>query len=225
MQPQTTETNIVFKNIKLSDESLCLFAEALDGYRQELVEQASFCKKHEQTAAIHDKGKELQLYRLFHRDAAVAEYLRKTTETLPTWKEALDWSSEGQKWEKLERDVIARMTKHGKLLPIVTKGVTWEGCPVLVHAYKFEADPVMKVELVLPHVERELPTLPVRTIASALRCHEYLVPSELAEARPPYERHEADFLSIQQYLSQTMPPSLYATEVTQEFFTPIPHDE
>jgi hypothetical protein len=216
MDTTTTEQKLFFRKINLSDESLSLFAEALDGYHQELADQVAICKKHSQTAAIHDKGKELQLYRLFHRDAAVAEHLRNAAETLPSWQEALDWSNEGQKWEKIKQDVTGRMTKHNELLPLVTKGIAWEGRPVLIHAYKFEADPMVKVELVLPHVERELPTLPLRTIASALRCHEYLVPSELAEARPPYERHEAEFLSIPQYLSQTMPSSLYATQVTQE---------
>jgi hypothetical protein len=193
-----------------------LLAEALHRYRQEIIEQSELCKRHTPSAAIHTKGKELQLYRLFERDEAVATQLRRATDTLPSWKEALEWDSDGKKWEKLERDVTARMSKHQELLPIVTKGIAWEGRPMLVHAYKFEADPMMKVELVLPHVERELPVLPLRILAQALGCHEYLVPQELAQARPPYERHETDFITIPEYLSQTMPAALYATEVTQE---------
>lgn len=195
-------------------DGLELLSQALHGYHQEIDAQRSLCDKHTPTAAIHTKGKELQLYRLFERDEATAEHLRRVTDALPSWEETLDWNREGKNWEKLERDITGRMTKHEELLPIVTKGVSWEGRPILIHAYKFEADPTMKVELVLPHVELENPELPLRTIASALRCHEHLVPEGLAQARPPYERHEAEFISIPQYLSHTMPPELYATRHT-----------
>ena len=183
-------------------EGLYIFLKEVQGYR-------ATCLKHEGTAAIHDAGKELQVYRMFKRDDAVARQLFRASEALPSWGESLYWSSDGDRWEKLQRDIMARMKKHKKQHPIITRGVSWEGLPVLIHAYKYEPDPFMKVELVMPAVTSVLPPLPLKTIADALRCHEFLIPDYMTVALPPYQGHATDFLTIREYLSSAMSPNLY----------------
>ncbi len=103
------------------------------------------------------------------------------------------------------------MEKHGKLHAILTTGIVWEGIPLIVHAYKFEPDPVMKVELVLPEIPEPLHELPLKMIATMLRCLDHIVPEFIATPLPPYVRHEAKFMTIKEYLLHTMPAGLYAT--------------
>src|SRR6185436_3493373 len=111
-----------------------------------------------------------------------------------------------------EREVDNRMKKHKQLLPLVTRGVTWQGRPILIHAYKFEVDPVMKLELVVPEVQMDVPELPLRILSEVLQCHEYLLPSFIAPPRPPYERHETKFETISEYLKRTMPADSLASQ-------------
>lgn len=184
-------------------EAIYIFVTEMKGYR-------ATCLKHEGTAAIHNAGKELQVYRMFKRDEAVARQLRLASEALPSWKESLYWGSDGDRWDKLQRDITARMKKHTKQHPIVTRGVSWEGVPILIHAYKFEPDPFMKVELVMPVHSMVVPQLALKTIASALACHEFLIPDCMTVALPPYQGHATDFLTIREYLSSAMPQSLYS---------------
>lgn len=180
-------------------------------YLHEIEECRAICERHNKTAAIHDKGETLQVYRLFGRDTAAASFLHSVTKYLPSWEEADHWKLQGGKWSKLQRDVEARMKRHSKLLPILTKGIAWEGRPILIHAYKFDADPVMKVELVLPEHQKTVPELPLKVVASALRCHEMLVPEDIAAAKPPYENHETKFLTILEYVERNSPKGLYAS--------------
>jgi len=179
-------------------------------YLTELKDMRDACMRHQDSAAIHEKGEALQIYRLFDRAFGTAQYLLRATERLPSWEQSCFWHSDAEQLSKLQRDVAARMNKHKKQHPIVTRGVAWEGYPILIHAYKFEPDPIMKVELVLPDVEEELPQLPLKKVASALKCHEYLIPKSVAEAKPPYERHETEFSTLWDFVRRSTPPSLYA---------------
>lgn len=189
---------------------------ALHMYFEEIESDAALCYKHGSTAAIHDRGNSLQIYRLFKRDEVTAQQIRDFTDALPTWEESLFFSrGETEKsWMKMQRDVEARMPKRNQH-PIITRGVSWEGLPILIHAYKFEPDPVMKVELVLGAYQSPVPKLSLRVVAAMLRCHEYIVPEYISTSLPPYEKHEAKFLTIAEYLTRSMPENLYATKCLQ----------
>jgi len=187
-------------------------SEAIGGYLEEIAECNSICSRHDATTAIHTKGKTLQIYKQYERSEETARQIRDGSEALHSWTETHSWKYIGDTCEKLEREVKTRMKKHSRLFPIVTKGIEWEGKPILIHAYKFEPDEAMKLELMLPGTDEEESELPLKTIASGLRCHEFLVPSHKTNGLPPYTRHETNFLTISEYLSQHMPKSLYATE-------------
>lgn len=170
----------------------------------------ALCARHS-SAAIHTRGKSLQLYRIFESTSAVAKSLRRGTESLQGWEKSVHWKREKEALQKMEHEVIERMERHKELHAILTRGVAFEGRSILIHTYKFEPDPMLKVELIAsPDPSPE--ELPLQTIASLLRCHEFLVPESVAMAKPPYTRHEAQFLTIPEYLSQTMPRGLYATQ-------------
>ena len=185
------------------------YIEALYGFMREMRDKRDVCLRHSANTAVHDAGKALQVYRLFESRSDTVAYLRTTVAALPSWKESWRWGSEGSTWDKSRRDIEARMERHEKLQPILTHGVSWNGRPILIHAYKFEADPIMKVELVMTDQQAQEPDYALETMVRALECHECLVPDYIAKPKPPYERHEAKFLTIQEHLSRTMPSDLY----------------
>ena len=55
-----------------------------------------------------------------------------------------------------------------------------------------------------------MPELPLRTLASVLLCHEFLVPAFVAIPLPTPQ--EAASLTVSAYLKRTMPPNLYASQ-------------
>lgn len=194
-----------------SENGILPLVKGIYAYLQEIDHYRSVCERHAATAAIHTKGEALQVYRLFARDADAARTLHQVTKSLPSWEESCFWKGDGQCWKKLQRDVESRMQKHSEQHPIVTKGIAWRSMPVLIHAYKFEPDPMMKVELMVPKISLRSNELPIARLANVLECHEYLLPSYSAKALPLYHRHDVNFLTLGEYLSRTMPPSLYAS--------------
>jgi hypothetical protein len=193
-----------------SDNGIGLLASAAYEYLSEIEKLRSLCERHAKSTAIHEKGNGLQVYKMFPRERSIASSIHRTTKTLCDWNTSQFWQPNRSDLEKVERDIRARLTKHKKLDEILTKGVAWESRPILIHAYKFQTDSCLKVELVI--LEIDVPELSLHTIASALRLHEYLVPDYIAHAKPPYERHECAFATIWEYLWRTMPKELYATQ-------------
>ncbi len=180
-------------------------------YLEEIDEDRALCAKHAETAAIHDmEGQNLELYRMFKATANAAEHLRTGAKHLPDWEESLFAKHNIEGWEKLRQQVTQRMEKHGKQHEVLTKGVAWEGRPVLIHAYKFEPDPRMKVELIVPPYGDPSPMLPIQTLAVLLRCHEFLLAPGIVAALPPYVGHDVKFMTLWEYLEAKMPKDEYA---------------
>jgi hypothetical protein len=82
---------------------------------------------------------------------------------------------------------------------------------MLVHAFTRSAKTLV-VGLVLPRLGSALPELPLRAVAQALQCHEYLVPAAVASAieaaRPSGERG----CGVRAYLMRAMPQSMLASQ-------------
>ena len=190
-------------------------AKALNLYVREVEDQRALCSKHLATAAVHNKGKELQIYRQFDRREETAASIRRFGDMLPDWETALEWEAEKGYLLKLRREIERRMEKHSKQHAVYTRGVAWEHRPLLIHAYKFEPDVAMKLEIIAPNVKRYVEELPLHVVSSVLRCHDYLIPDYVATANPFYERHEADFLTLTEYLAERMPKGLLATEALE----------
>lgn len=184
--------------------------EALYLFHTDIKRRADLCVAHEQTAAVHmTNSKALQIYRLYPSQVESLKHFRLIADALPTWEEANLWDFEGNNWERVERNVNARMKKHKKLHPIFTRGISWNGNPILIHAYKFEPDSLIKVELIVPDSRRSSPQFALHALSDVLECHELLVPKCFATPLPPYTRHEAKFLTPLEHLSRTLPEDLY----------------
>lgn len=199
-------------------DGLGILESAIHNYLVEIESYAVICAKHEKLAAIHTRGSSLQLYRHFKTDAVTATQIHKASKELPDWSESIYWKKGGKLvaiWEKQLKEVQRHTTGRNGLLPILTRGTAWEGYPVLIHAYKYETEPTMKVELILGQYESPTPELSLHIISALLRCHEHIVPEYIAKALPPYKRHETKFQTISEYLSHTMPKGLYASECLQ----------
>lgn len=208
MQPATTGSKL-----KDNEDGIDLMADAIYDYLSEIEECRVVCERHAATAAVHDRGKELQIYRMMKNEEGSIACLRTSAGLVPNWEESVFWKGGGRQWSKLESQVKSRMAKNKELLPILTQGIEFEGIPMLIHAYKYECDPYWKNEILVPKQYLEvMQELPLQVVASVLRCHELLVPDYVTQPLPPYTRHEAKFLTIWDYLSRKMPPELYATQ-------------
>ena len=168
------------EDLLIDEDGLSLLSGAIYGYFEEIEFCRSICKKHNETAAVHTRGKTLQVYRLFNLMKLLQDRFATRQRELPGWKEASFWKSHQQVWERTLRQIESRMAHHGKQHAIITRGIDWNGTPLIVHAYKFEPDSVMKVELVLPPSNIPAPDLPLQTMAAILQCHEYIVPGFIA---------------------------------------------
>ncbi len=195
-------------NLSASDNltSLC---RALGSFLEELGTQRDICIRNRDIAAIHAKGKELGVYRMYGRDADVIQHLRDTTASLPSWEEANQFDWEGADWNKTKAEIDARTERHKRLETVVSRGVAWKGNPVCIHAYKFEAEPVFKVELEMLGAHAEKSEFALKTLAGALECHDFLLPPEICTPKPPYAKHETKFLTIDEYLSRNLPRDMY----------------
>lgn len=192
-----------------------MLAGALFGYLQEIENYKNICQRHEATTAVHARGKTLQVYRMFPRDEATARQIRRCTDEMPSWEESPFWKSHQQVWKRNLQQIESRMAKHEKQVAIATRGIDWRGTALIVHAYKFEPDPMMKVELVVPPTNVPTSELPLQIMAAILECHENIVPSYIATPLAPYVRHETQFLSIMDYLLHAMPETSYAASCLQ----------
>lgn len=195
--------------VEQRNDDVRTFSDALYGYASEVHNQSTYCAQHDDTAAIHERGTSLQIYRLFKSDETVSEHLHLSAKLMEPWNKSQRWACEGRAWCKTEGEINTRLKKHTKQTPVLTKGIDWKGRPMLIHAYKFDADPQMKVEVVVPDKESNEPERALTTITRALECHEALVPECISTPRPPYERHESKFERISDYLRDKLPSEMY----------------
>ena len=192
-------------------DGLHLLTTGIYSYLREIHEYRSICLRHEKTAAIHDTDSNaLEVYRMFDRKGETAEQLHRSLKLLPNWQESPYWVENGKQWEALKSDIESRVERHTKQCHIALQGCVWENIPMLVHAYKFDEDPKMKIEIVIPTFNSPFPILPLRLVAEGLRLHEFLIPEHVAKPCPPYAGHEVRFQTLWDYLSTSIDPSLYA---------------
>lgn len=192
-----------------ASENLDALCRALGSFFEEFGAQRDLCIRNRNMTAIHAKGKELGVYRMYDRQEEAIKQLRDATAALPSWDDAALFDWEGNDWNKIKSEIDRRTHRHKKLETVVSRGVTWRGRPVCIHAYKFEVDPVFKVELEMLGTPAKRPEFALKTLADALECHEFLIPSEVCMPRSPYVKHEAAFLTIDEYLSRNLPSDMY----------------
>jgi hypothetical protein len=166
-------------------DAFCAYLLEIDGY-------CDVCRRCEETVVVHERSAGIEVTRFYEFRDATLSHLRSALGVLGG------------------NDEIAQSRK--KLSgPLLRYSLSWEHRPVLVAASFFPADAtLLQVTLFLPHVKSDLPELPLRTLAHALLCHEFLLPGPIALPRPP--PHMQRSLSAFDYLQRAMPEKLYASQ-------------
>src|SRR5947209_2072136 len=190
------------------DDGLLSVSDALAGYLEEIDAYWTLCLQHEETTEASITEGALHLIRRFHWTAARASYAESAVERLQEWRRSPFWRTDGAAWRACEDAVRTGTSSPGEDSQSMIRGISWEGRPILACVSGRESDRLLRVELILLPVWREMPELPLRTVADGLRCHAFLLPKRIALPLPCSTSPS----SIRQLLSRAMPPNLYASQ-------------
>lgn len=175
-------------------DSLALCAEAILHYLEEVNRCWKVCRQHAQTAAVQDSDQYLVVFREFHHDDSVLEYLQGSSKQL----------------ECMEDDQQNKRRAEGASHVVMSRSIVWETLSLRVRASLHPAASLLRVDLIVPTHHGDLPQLPLRLLARALRCHDFLLPRCIT-APLPLGLDETPF-SIRRYLTRAMPQNLYASQ-------------
>jgi len=164
----------------------------VDGYR-------SICRRHEETATVEQDDGVVCVVRCFEPAAEAVEHLRTAVQLLPpprrdTQPNHHHGEGDSQPPREVRQDVI------------------WEGRLLHVRAGVQCSSAVLRVEVRVSPWESDFPELPLRTVATALRCHEFLLPDGVARAQPIREADQPKAHGVHAYLKCAMAPNLYASQ-------------
>jgi hypothetical protein len=173
-------------------EEFADLADAISAYLLEIDGYCDVCRRCEKAVVVHKRSAGIEVARFFEFRDATLSHLRSALGVLGG------------------NDEIALARKHLSA-PLLRYSLSWKHRRLLVAASLFQADmALLQVTLFLPHLVSDLPELPLRTLAHALLCHEFLLPEPIAFPRPPPRLPQA--LSVFDYLQRAMPEKLYASQ-------------
>jgi hypothetical protein len=181
--------------------------QGLAAYLQEISDYGTVCRRHEGTATVCERGGTLRVIRSFQPGSQAVTHLFETVELLPRWR----WGAPRTNGEAAGALTGRAQDGPGPRLP-GRWDLAWEGRRVLVEAGAHPPAFHIEIEVCLFSREGELPELPLRALATALRCHEFLVPDGVAPALPRHPEPEREDCDISEYLLRAMPPKLIASQ-------------
>jgi hypothetical protein len=192
-------------------DGLLALAEGLSGYLAEISTLRAICLRHESSATVRAAMGVLHVQRLFDPKSGVADRLAAHVNALPGWEQSLFWPSEQARWERLRARTAARWKADPRAGRVALRGVTWHGRPLLVSGCSQGAGAPIQVVTSLPGLPLDLPELPLRQVAEALHCHEFLLPTSVAVPLP-VGKHVGDWGHLRQYLERAAPQNRYASQ-------------
>lgn len=189
------------KDAPISEEArqnLHQLAEALYSFLMELEGYRKICVRHDQTTlAMNARNDTLWLRKRYDRTKEIEETLERTLPTFKPWEDS-PWYHASKEWEAMQK----RLANQKK--SIVSRGIAWEGYPILVTAW------VERKEIVICTASptTAIPTaavedFPLRRAAMALQCHEHLVPEFLGKPKPVSRGKNGNY-PIKTYLINTL---------------------
>lgn len=185
-----------------ADDAMACLVQGLVTYFQEVEGYRAVCRRHEGTAVVREARDGLWVVRCFADGGRACAHLASALRLLSTPDDAAGDHArdESRRWAIAGRSSRSALQAH----------VSWEGRQALVRARTRQA--VLKVEVQILPPAGDLPDLPLRALATALCCHEFLVPDGVAPALPcpPHSGARGD--SIREYLTHAMPPKLAARQ-------------
>jgi hypothetical protein len=189
-------------------DGLAALTTALALYLREVDDDHRVCVQHEGTTTVSEDRGCLRLTRLFPRTRQAVASVRTVSGRLPGWQTSPFWHIDGTRWVALERESLRAHAPGAR--GAVTRGVAWNGRPVLVRARPRGPERLTALELLLPPLTGDLPELPLRTVAEGLRCHAHLLPDRVATPVRLSDVPRPDGITVRAYLQRAMPRGLYA---------------
>ena len=183
-------------------DGLTGLAEGLYAYLQEVTADRDLCRRHEATIAVQQLDGELRLARCFENSSRTVSHLAGAIRLLPRWR-----TPRGRKGGEGERPPGTHDVPC-----LLRSDIDWECRRHLVQAQIHPLSEALSVKVSVFPWECELQQLPLRTIATALRCHEFLVPEGTALPLPVPGGDGRATEGIRAYLARTMPPNAYASQ-------------
>jgi hypothetical protein len=183
---------------------------AVRAYLAELDAYRSAVLRCEPWATVRDRKDGLRVRQDVALADGAAESLRAAVRRLPGWDETVWWPSERKLWKSLLYRERAEARVASRRLAML-RGVSWNGRPVLASAWA-DGDSRLAVELILPPLPSDLPELPLRRVALALRCHEHLLPTSVTPPLTPPVPLAGGHLTVRGYLSRAMPKNTAASQ-------------
>jgi hypothetical protein len=179
-------------------QGLVAYLREIDGYRV-------VCRRHEETASVARDTGGLWVSRSFTpRDEILAHVAAALPllQPCPTPRAG----SDGERPSGDGRSV------PGTAQPLGCHEGVWEGRDVRVHVQERSGTDARSLTVRVYVPVADWPELPLRTLASALRCHEVLLPASIGAALPRPLGAVGDGLAIGEFLSRTTPPNLAASK-------------
>ncbi len=190
-------------------DGLATLTTALALYLREVDDARRVCVQHEGTTTVSEDRGCLRITRLFLRTRQAIASIRTASARLPGWRVSPFWHTDGSRWQALEHASLRDHVPGAQ--GAMTRGIAWDGRPVLVRARPRGPGRLLELELLLPSLTRDLPEFPLRTVAEGLRCHAHLLPDCVATAVPLSEVPRPG-CSVRAYLERAMPQGLYASQ-------------
>lgn len=180
-------------------------AEAILGYLLEIDGYRDTCLRCEGTAVVRAGSPGLEVIRYFARHDDTVSQLRSTIGRLSVRP------SRNHHPFPMSLGTVSKSQAHDDSGPLLRESIVWENRAALVHVTAADADAMrLQVSLLFPSVEGDLPKMPLRMLADALLCHEFLIPATVATPLPA--KPDATSQAVCDYLKRTMPRNLYASQ-------------
>jgi len=168
-----------------SCDGLGFLADALACYFAEVETWRAACERHQPTVAVRAADR-VRLTRRFPRERSLPKSL-------------------AERLNRLGKASPPRPSVKDDICPpgLTGEWVEWEGRPLLVIVGADAGGGSVEVEVAfLPQHCGDLPENPMRAVASALACHEYLVPGNVASPLRVADWADGSHLTIAQHLQR-----------------------
>lgn len=185
-------------------DALADLAGAFLGYFLEIDGYRNVCLRCEETATVREHPSGVEVLRFYtRRDESISHLLsaagRLTHVPSRNRRQTGDGSGE-----------LSRSGVQNPSPSLLRRDIVWENRPARVDVTAGLDSTRLRVSLLFPRLEGDLPELPLRTLAHALLCHEFLMP---AAVMPPLPVEAGDgCLTVLGYLKRTMPRNLSASQ-------------
>jgi len=200
MRPREESASVGAVSCSL-ESALGDIVQGLFGYLQELDGYRVVCLRSAETAAVSPQQGGIQVIRHFDGTPSLIAHLEAVVPLLPP-------RSRRARVEAARPEIPLRPD----LRPVIAHAGVWEARDVVVEVQVSSGPAAKQVEVGLFLSEIDVPELPLRMLATALRCHEFLVPHDIAPALQLPSEEVEGIQTIHQYLERAMPRNLAASQ-------------